>query len=342
MFWIHAGPHKTASSYIQDILQVNRQHLQQRGVFVAKKSEAKTFARHFNNGEIEAIRQLKFLRKKGNKCKLLSSEWLHPTILNTDGISKLELLSRKINSKIGLIFFIRDQASWINSMYCHTIRRLYHRRDFAQYAKSWCVQKSYWTLDWCTKFENLNTSGIDHKYIVMSSIKSRDPVEDLMQAIGFSYPQSEWQTKTINSVNIQPGTRGIWLSKICKEICDDLDVNTDELNNRGQEIRNIAIKKRWHLEKFYGFNQDLYNEITTNFDDGNKTFAEKYLNNEWQHFFPHKQVIESVYHSPKDEHELIELQKSLLEALERMNFPKSKIKEASSLFQDYAIRQQPI
>ena len=335
--WIHAGPHKTASTYIQQTLISNKSYLRKKGLLVCPNMGlAKRFRKFFGSGDFESIASLKFIQKAVRGDKLLSTEALHPQILTARSVAKLQRLSREIGLGIGLIFYIRNQPEWINSMYCHGIRRMYHADGFPAFARSWFVQDNYKTLDLCKKFENIVNSGFQTKFIVLGGARRSDPVSSLLNEIGVAFEPSKLVPVAEGSSNIQPGVKGIWLSKSCKVICDLLGVETSDLRFKARKVRNIAIKKNWHLERFFGFDKDLYEETANHFGPTNDAFARQFLGGSWRDHFPLKSVVKNEYLGPVDCDELLELKESFVEALVGMNFPSARLDEAIQLFLGYA------
>jgi hypothetical protein len=335
--WIHAGPHKTASTYIQQTLISNKSYLRKKGLLVCPNMHvAKRFRRLFGCGDFESIAGLKFIQKPVSGDKLLSTETLHPQILAARSVDQLKRLSEKIGTKIGLIFYLRNQPEWINSMYCHGIRRMYHSADFADFVRSWFDQKNYKTLDLCKKFENICSSGFETKFIVLGGVRRSDPVSDLLHEIGVEFEPSKLVPVAEGSSNIQPGAKGIWLSKSCKVICDLLAVDTGDLSLKARKVRTIAIRKNWHLERFFGFDNDLYQETVDHFAPTNDAFSRQFLAGAWKDHFPLKSVVKKEYLGPADGDELAELKESFVEALVGMNFPSARLDEAVRLFLGYA------
>ena len=79
--WIHAGPHKTASTYIQRTLIASKSYLRKKGLFVCPDTlVGRQFKRLLGRGEFESIAALEFIQKSVRGDKLLSSERLHPMI----------------------------------------------------------------------------------------------------------------------------------------------------------------------------------------------------------------------------------------------------------------------
>ena len=333
--WIHAGPHKTASTYIQRTLIASKSYLRKKGLFVCPDTlVGRQFKRLLGRGEFESIAALEFIQKSVRGDKLLSSERLHPMILTARSVERLKRLSGQLGMKIGLIFYIRNQPEWINSMYCHGIRRMYHSEAFTDFVRSWFDQESYRTLDLCKKFENIIGSGIETKFIVLGGVRRSDPATDLLHAIGVKFEPGKLVAAAHS--NIQPGAKGIWLSKACKVICDLLAIESNNLSGKGSKVRNIAIRKKWHLERYFGFDNDLYGETVDHFAPTNDAFAGQFLGGRWKDHFPSKSVVKNEYLGPADCDELSELKESFVEALLGMNFPSARLDEAVRLFLGYA------
>ena len=297
---------------------------------------AKQFRQLFGCGDFESIAGLKFIQKSVGGDKFLSTEHLHPSILLARNVEQLQRLSSRVGMKIGLIFYIRNQPEWINSMYCHGIRRMYHADDFSTFVRSWFVQNNYETLDLIKKFENVVSSDFETKFITLGGSPRTDPVVDLLDAIGVAFEPDKLVPVSESSSNIQPGAKGIWLSKTCKIICDLLAVDTNDLRYKARKVRSIAIRKNWHLERFFGFDNDLYRETVDHFAPTNNVFASQFLSGRWKDHFPFKSVVKNEYLGPADGDELSEFKESFLEALVGMNFPAARLDEAVRLFLGYA------
>lgn len=335
--WIHAGPHKTASTYIQKHLKINKAYLRKNNLVWAKRAAKLEFSRLLKSENWQELCELSFLRRKLKKKRLISEEKLHPAILEIEKIQTLEKVAEKTGLKIGIVFYIRDQAEWINSMYCHGIRHMYHSTEFAEYAKSWLYQTNYWTLDLQAKYENLINSNLKTKFIVLSRANKNDPFESLLRSIDISFDPKCLAPVPDDHANIQPGIKGIWLSKACKFICDALDFDTDNLARKGNGIRLIALRKGWHCDQFYGFDDDLYDEVRNHFSQSNKIFFEAYLGGSWERHFPRNNKIQNLYNGPSTSGEFEELEDVLMEALESMGFPVSDLSKASDLFKQYCV-----
>ena len=319
----------------------NKSYLRKKGLLICPSILlAKRIRKLFGCGDFESIASLKFIQKSVHGDKLLSTEAFHPQILTARSIDQLNRLSDEIGTRIGLIFYIRNQPEWINSMYCHGIRSMYHADDFAAFVRSWFVQKNYKTLDLCKKFENVNSSGFEVKFIVLGGASRVDPVASLLHEMGIVYEPSKLVPVQEGSSNIQPGAKGIWLSKSCKVICDSLGVDTKRLRFKAKKVRNIAIRKNWHLERFFGFDTDLYEETVNHYAPTNDSFARQFLGGPWTDHFPIKSVVKKEYLGPANRDELLELKDCFVEALVDMNFPSDKLDAAVQLFLDDAQTKQ--
>ncbi len=115
MLWIHAGPHKAASSYVTELLRQNREHLAAQGVLMDGDNNllANSIAeKNYGPGE-EA---LSTLPSKLNRV-LLSSSSLDDRILSRTVLGKLQDLVERQGFKLGVSYFVRDQQSWLNSIF---------------------------------------------------------------------------------------------------------------------------------------------------------------------------------------------------------------------------------
>jgi hypothetical protein len=61
---------------------------------------------------------------------LISSSSLDTRILKRDVLTFLREMASSYGFKLGISYFIRDQQSWLNSVYCHRVRRYRSKQDF--------------------------------------------------------------------------------------------------------------------------------------------------------------------------------------------------------------------
>ena len=128
MLWIHAGPHKVASSYVTERLRKNRAALATQRVLIDGDNNllAYTIAEQNYQSLEDALSGL----PSNFQRVLISSSSLDTRILKKSVLTILHDLASLYGFKLGISYFIRDQQSWLNSVYCHRVRRFIRRKNF--------------------------------------------------------------------------------------------------------------------------------------------------------------------------------------------------------------------
>ena len=107
MLWIHAGPHKAASSYVTERLRQNREHLAAQGVLMdGDNNRLANAIAEKNYGPVEEA--LATLPSHLNRV-LLSSSSLDDRILSRTVLGKLQAQVERQGFKLGVSYFVRDQ-----------------------------------------------------------------------------------------------------------------------------------------------------------------------------------------------------------------------------------------
>ena len=133
---LHAGTHKTASTYIQERLHLNRDLLKQQSISYQDpcfdRPKAKKLA-----GELCKYREKRWRRMLSNhkqgKHLLLSAEQFSVPLTNQKCIQNLEELAESFGLKLHIVIFIRSQLDYINSRYIYSLRRFYHSQTFEEF-----------------------------------------------------------------------------------------------------------------------------------------------------------------------------------------------------------------
>ena len=321
---IHTGPHKTATTYIQDALRDNTAVLENNQIGMGMKpvshSRHRIFSKKMNDKRDKYW--LKKLKRLSNFQQIiLSSESFSNNILGPGNIDFLQKISLKLGRELNLIYFVRDQADLINSQYCHGIRRFYRSNDFNDFLKKIFDRDSNYTergynLD--SKFSALfQRSDLALTFIPL--VRSHDPF--LSMAKHLKWPNN--LTLNLNSsalTNSQPGSKGIWLSRVAYDVCQELGRPVETLNNRGNVIRKIAISNQWTKMRFYGFNDSTYNQVREFYSESNNNFAQAIWGKNWEDVVSCRQKQQEIYQGPSTDLEHKTMQKHLLKAFKKMGW----------------------
>ncbi len=331
--WIHAGPHKTASTYLVRMLRENRKALAAQHIYIPADSESES--KKLIDQDWTGLDQLISQLSSKTKHYLISREVLHNRIVNPAYFKPLLDLVQKRGFRLGVIYVIRDQADWINSMYTHGIRRFYPRNTFSAYCKKTLKKGSYEGMQYRRKFKDIMREKAIYKTFIPLSehYLVKDPYLALAKALKWQEPRGGWNKVNATESNLQPGRKAIWLSKLCRQILIDINIDPKKLHQKGRTIRNIAFEKEWHLDRFYGFSPKLYRQTRQFYSQSNEWFSQYHWQCSWTSLFPERDLKKkAVYRGPQTNEERNEMLTLLLTAMEQMQLPKSHLPDIKNAF----------
>jgi hypothetical protein len=300
---IHAGTHKTASSYIQSCMAANRSLLRGFGVLV--EYPALPTQKHKPLADALAKRQWDywqhFLRAlpKEEALVLISAEQFTQLLVRS-GVRRqlLTLLSRE-GFQLGVAVFLRDQPDYINSRYVHSTRRFYHSQDFDHYVQEQLINRKH-IYNYNRLFFGLVTNPSIRTFFLPYGRELGDPFERLLSALGIQPPIDGWQAADPTKSNIQPGCRAVWLAQRISDRLRHLGVDSRSLVNTGDVVRRIATKEGWLDDRYCGFNQASASAVVDHYARSNHRFARRVWGCEWRQMVPEVPMRRSV-HSPPDQ-----------------------------------------
>lgn len=323
MFWIHAGPHKAASSYIKERLRRNRDHLAAQGVLL--DGDQNHLAKAVRLGDQQALEKHLSCLPQGVHRILLSSSSLDTKLLKSDVLERLQNLCGHYGFSLGVSYVIREQHSWMNSIYCHRVRRFRMTPSFPQYCENIMQNSEGWDINYVSKFQRLEQiPGLTKLFLPLSKqVAISDPFLALMSALDLDQPDGSdgWRQGRPTKDNIQPGTRGIWMSSLCRRLMVDVEFDPYSLKGIGKVIRDLAIERGWDQEKFNGFDQPLLDQLNSFYAESNERFAQKHWGLPWKIMFPPRPAAQKVYLGPGSSEERREMRQIMVLALRRLSFP---------------------
>lgn len=321
--WIHAGPHKAASSYIKERLRSNRDNLAAQGVFL--DDDENNLAKTVRLGDYQTLEHILVSLPENYQRILLSSSSLDTSILKSDVLGALHNACSKHKFRLGVSYVVREQHSWINSIYCHRVRRFRQTSDFAEYCNFIMQDPNSWDIDYSSKFRRFeHSSDIISLFLPLSKqVAISDPFLALVSALDLDQPDGPdgWCQGRATKDNIQPGTRGIWMSSLCRRLMVDVDFDPSSLKGIGKVIRDLAIERGWDQEKFDGFDQPLMDRLNAFYGESNERFAQKHWGVPWKTLFPTRPAAQKVYLGPGSSEERLEMRHLMVQALRGLRFP---------------------
>lgn len=136
---LHAGPHKTASTYLQARLQVNRRRLETLGLRYPTpwgEHSHRHLARQLQAGRFEALERLLGQQRRWSGDLLLSAEHFAPLIADPQALARLLCCAAADGFELHVINFVRPQDELLNSLYAHGLGRLYGAPSFRAYVRA--------------------------------------------------------------------------------------------------------------------------------------------------------------------------------------------------------------
>lgn len=282
---IHAGTHKTASSYIQSRMAANVDQLAEAGVVL--RYPASAAAKHKPLAKALArsrwLRWQHFLRDlpADGPVVLLSGEhFTQPLAKPRCHKPLLELLEAK-GFALRVLLFLRDQADYINARYVHSTRRLYHHQSFEAYVAAQMAERRR-TYDYNHLFSPLvRNPSISCTFLPYGGVFG-DPYERMMDALGCQAPQEGWQPADPAKGNVQPGCKGVWLAQAIGERLEQLGIRGRSMGNGGTVVRRIAEQQGWQDDRYCGFDADGASAVAAHYAKGNDAFARSVWGCSWR------------------------------------------------------------
>ena len=323
MLWIHAGPHKAASSYVTERLRKNRNALAAQGVLM--DGDDNRLANAIAQKHYEPLEQALGTLPTGLHRVLLSSSSLDTRILKKSVLTPLRDLAASHGFKLGVSYFIRDQQSWLNSVYCHRIRRFRETPDFPEYCDYIMNDRDSWDIAYPSKFKVFKSfPDITTLFLPLSrQIATSDPFLALVEALDLDSPEGEdgWLKGESSKQNIQPGAKGIWMSRLCRQLIDELGFDCERLARKGKVIRDLAIELGWDRDKFDGFDQSLLDRVAGFYQHSNEAFAQEHWCVSWQQLFPSRPASPSIYAGPRSPDEVSEMRRWMVRVIRGLHLP---------------------
>ena len=336
---LHAGTHKTATSYIQSRLFANRRKLAGHGIHLGypqgQSRKHKPLARALARQRWPLWKSFLATVPRDRQQVIVSAEQFTQPLSRPKCHAPLVELLRSEGFRLRVVVFLRDQPDYINARYVHSIRRLYHHQSFDDYVKDQLAHRSH-----IFDYEQLLSALIVHPEIEFVALPYGsglgDPFERLMSSQGWNPPPDQpWLPADPSKGNVQPGCKGVWLAQAVGERLEAMGVHGRRLANTGGVIRRIAEREGWQNERYCGFDAQAAERVSCHYQNGNDRLALQLWGCRWQEKLPsahamRRQVFQPPDAGPERQH-LEQLVDEALEVLTRFNPRLRQRKTISSL-----------
>lgn len=302
---VHAGTHKTASTYIQERLHRNRALLQRQGVSLQDpldcKPKPKKLAAELCKRRTKRWKAF-FKQQPKGPHRLLSAEQFALPLTDPDCIQQLETMTAEAGYELHIVIFIRSQLDYINSRYVYSLRRFYHHQTFEQFvndalrgklqnekAMRGKIERRQDVFDFWTYFQPLlkaRDKGLKVSFLPFRQ-RDLDPFEQFIRAI--SVPSNlAWESCPQRHYNRSPGVRGVWLARTLSQLLDENDISPKKIENSSQIILREERRRFWRDPSFWGYSRKLSKKVTRHFQNNNARFAASAWNCSWNEAFASK------------------------------------------------------
>ena len=299
---IHAGTHKTASTYIQERLHRNNALLKQQGITLQDplhcKPKPKKLAAELCKQKRK--RWTTFFKKqlKGQHL-LLSAEQFAVPLTDANCIKQLEEIADAEGYDLHIVIFIRSQLDYINSRYIYSLRRFYHHQTFEEFVgdalqgklqserpKRGNIERRQDVFDFWSYFQPLlkaKEKGLKVSFLPFRQ-HGQDPFEQFILALNLP-AELQWRSCPQRHYNRSPGTRGVWLARVLSQLLSENDISPKDIDDSSQIILKEEQRRFWHDPKFWGYSRKLSKKVTQYFKTNNEKFAQAAWKSSWDEAF---------------------------------------------------------
>ncbi len=302
---LHAGPHKTASTYLQARLQANRRLLERQGLRYPLpwgEHSHRHLARSLQSGRWQALEQWLQRQAGWGGDLLLSAEHFTPLLSRPEALAALHDHCARQGLALHVINVVRPQAELLNSFYAHVLGRLYATPSFAAYVQAqlkgqrlrgpgrrrW-IRVAPLQLDLEERFAGLLAAPAIRSSFLPFVPRRRDLFEQLVESLGLQ-PQP-WRPAPADQANEQLGRRGLGLAYLLNQRLDQLPLRRNRLiaehglNQLVEQLRQRARRRGWVQERYSGWQGELPARLERRYGAGNRRFAERVWGQPWEHWF---------------------------------------------------------
>ena len=305
---LHAGPHKTASTYLQARLHANRADLERLGLRYPtpwREYSHRHLARDLQAGRFQALERLLGQQRRWSGDLLLSAEHFAPLIRDPQALARLLRHGAAQGFALHVISFVRPQAELLNSFYAHGLGRLYGAPSFRAYVRAqldgrrlrgparrrW-IRHAPQLLDFEQRFAApLAAEGLRQSYLPFRP-RRQDPFAQLLDLLELPPPVAGWRAAPAEQANEQLGRRGLGLAYLLNGELDRLPVRRNQLiaghglNRLVEQLRQLARQRGWVAERFDGWQGRLPALLQQRFGASNERFAQRVWGQDWGEVFP--------------------------------------------------------
>ncbi len=332
---IHAGTHKTATSYIQSRLNANIAALARAGVTLHYPASValkfKSLAGALVSGSLEPWRDYLRALPSSAGTVLMSGEHFTQPLARPDRHGPLLEVLAEEGFRLRVVVFLRDQPDYINARFVHSTRRLYHHQSFEQYVEVQLGKGRRSIYDYAHLFTPLldqadGSADLELEFLAYDPGLG-DPFERLVASQGWRQPEEGWRPADPSRGNVQPGCRGVWLAQAISARLLELGLDPGTLPNSGSVVRRVAEQEGWTDDRYCGFDGASAARVADHFASANAAFASRVWGCRWDERMPVVAMQRRVFTPPDDPTERRRLEQLVSQAIARLRQQNRSLKQ---------------
>ncbi|WP_413440887.1 hypothetical protein [Synechococcus sp. MIT S1220] len=337
---IHAGTHKTASTYIQERLHKNRHLLSEQNYIYRYPSDHvttfKSLVKDICNERWKKFKDYIDKSSESDKHLLLSAEQFSVPLNDANTLKKIKDIASKKGYDLKIVIFIRSQLDYINSRYTYSLRRFYHHLSFNDFLDTikegklagdgkqrGLIRKRDHIFDFWSHFGPLleaKQAGINTIFLPFKQ-NQQDPFDQFLEAIELP-TELNWAHCSNRYLNQSPGIRGVWLSRLLSERLKQEGIDHRMIEGSSKIILKEESWRGWKDQSFWGFNKHLAKSTYKFFEKHNELFAQQAWGSPWPDNFPNDPELikrKRCTYRPQSIHEEIEMHTIADQLVRRIN-----------------------
>ena len=306
--FLHCGPHKTGSTSIQMGLDLNADLLQAAGIHVPELpvgnspthshirlcSELTALVRHGLAGA-PAWAELAKQIQKNPATPILSCEFFSTHFMKQVELDATISFFQSIGFRPHFVYFLRDQPSWLNSMYVQETKRFYTSVTFEEYLRTALETPRFNYRRMLLK--QMGRQDADLTVIPFGHASRAGLLESLLKVIDPGLTEFSQRSAPLKN-NPNAGAKAVYIGR---QIAADLAMRKlNPRSNRGIFVafKREYIKRDWHLDAYCGLDDQLAEKIEILHRESNNEIAYKLWGQTWA------QVMQPIRKIEKNEFDL--------------------------------------
>jgi len=286
---VHIGAAKTATTYVQHSLYDNRVALADSGVYMPEAGRfdfsSKTVLHHnlaweyldperFDVGAGGWDAVVAEVAQSDADVILLTSESLERMTQSAPQRQMLEKQLRRISDDVTVVYVVRDQLSYLNSLYNQNIKSFRLVETFESYVNR-ILKTDQLNLD--KRFKDWYSSDIlDFVAIPFETLTTGNVLQNFLQAARIDVPEARL-TEPRSISNESLGPIGVEAARLLGSYLRILDPAFDYRSHAALKTYRMAARKArengWCSDSFWGWDETLAREVAKREQESNLRFA---------------------------------------------------------------------